>query len=197
MWAERFNSTISEMTEFISCPVTSADLAQIDALLSRTGQTRDDWLQALVQAALSETPGNIRNLTERVASLERTTAGLMPLEQQVKDLNGKIAKLLQPESLTANSTVANSTATNSPTAIVESPPSTAATASRPTSSSVIQSVYDVEEDEPDEILYEFLEPDPSSAPSLSNLPSGSIYDAEDEPDEILYDFLDDSERQSF
>lgn len=62
------------------------------------------------------------------------------------------------------------------------------------------SIYDVEEDEPDEILYEFLEPEPSSSSSpQSSLPPSpspgtSIYDAEDdEPYEILYDFLEPEE----
>lgn len=59
------------------------------------------------------------------------------------------------------------------------------------------SIYDVEEDEPDEILYDFLEVESaSSSSSSSSLPSrsasssGSIYDEDDEPYEILYDFLE-------
>ena len=141
------------MTESLRCQVTSAELAQIDALLTRTGQTRSEWLQGLVQAALSETPINIRNLSERVASLEKATTNLSALQQQVEELTRQIAdpafqQPSSPLSLNSAPSLAQSTQSTSEPSLS----SDASQAERPSSTpvpspSATPSIYDVEEDE--------------------------------------------------
>ena len=193
------------MTELINCRITLAELSQIDQLLAHTGQTRSEWLQGLVQAALSETPTNIRNLAERVSSLEQTITHLKNLEQQVEHLtqqmdgqpskeissgvsNGTTSPLDRTDISSSSSLASNPSPTDSTQADSAQAPSLpkSVAASTPT-----PSIYDVEEDEPDEILYDFLEPEASGPSSFrSSSSSGSIYDEEDEPYEILYDFLD-------
>ncbi|MEM9213137.1 MAG: hypothetical protein AAGD25_02225 [Cyanobacteria bacterium P01_F01_bin.150] len=184
----------------IICQLTSTELAQIDDILSRTGQTRNEWLQGLVKAALSTTPANVRNLAERIDALEQSTAKLDILQQQVETLLQQranqadgdaplnISADVTPPSATTRSTLSVSSNSHSAKSIqAPSPP-------KPTASSSTPSIYDVEEDEPDEILYEFLEPEPSQ-PLSPTSSSGSIYDAEDdEPYEILYDFLEPDDR---
>ncbi|NET08737.1 MAG: hypothetical protein F6K09_18125 [Merismopedia sp. SIO2A8] len=158
------------MTEWIGCTVSNEELAQIDALIVRTGQTRDEWLQSLVRNALSETPHNIRHLTERVVRLEQHQDLVKALTLQVNTL----AQQLQPQ------------------------PSTMSVEAGKTDDLEPQILEDDDlNDQPDEILYEFLEPASSSASSSSESSYSSdsnIYDADDEPDEVLYDFLDEDER---
>ena len=193
----------------ITCQITSVELAQIDQLLARTGQTRSEWVQGLVQAALSETPINVRNLAERVDSLEQTTTQLMALQHQVEQLTQQMTDSFSRKPSTDGSQDSSSSpdqANPSSTSSLSASPSPSATSQTTASpsdspspsmslSSPTPSIYDVEEDEPDEILYEFLEPEassPSSVPSSST--SNSIYDGEDEPYEILYDFLEPEDR---
>ena len=162
------------MTELISCQVTDSELSQIDDLIARTGQTRSEWLNGIIKAALSETPTNIRHLTERVTILEQKTDHVTALQRQVEHLAQQVAMYLSEVPISP-----------------PSPPGSVPVAAphvpldpnhnRP----IITS--DDDDDEPDEVLYDFLE---STQPSPSHSPE-NIYDAEDEPDEILYDFLDD------
>jgi len=197
------------MSEILSCSVTRTQLAAIDALVERTGQTRTEWLQQVIDAALSETPSNIRNLTERVAALELAQAKIAAVAQTIEALTQPIALTrFPPDEKTASPSTDQSSESQSVTPSSDPSPSAfpiastsgAETGSWPASSQ--DTALDDDEDEPDEILYDFLEPQSSGMPSPSSgypqssahptqtTAEPSIYDAEDEPDEILYDFLD-------
>lgn len=192
-------SAEAKMNESISCLITPTELAHIDQLVVRTGQTRSEWLQSLVQSALSETPTNIRHLTERVASLEQKLADMAELQRQVKQLTQTIDLSSTDPSPNLNKSFNPEEAPVQAASASLSPSPQESAAARPTSGQFSTgSIYDDVEDGPCEILHEFLEPEPSSS-KASPIPQApvnqSIYDVdEDDPDEILYDFLEDSDR---
>lgn len=195
------------MTEWIGCTVSNDKLAQIDALIVRTGQTRNEWLQSLVQVALSEKPHNIRHLTERVERLEQQQELVTALAQQVNVLSqhfqaqvsgGGTQHLdVDPPELRP---VGNPIVAPGPRIDQASHP--AITLDAQTGDGISQDWDDEDlDDQPDEILYEFLESASSSDKTDSDTHSSgttisepSIYDADDEPDEVLYDFLDEDDR---
>ncbi|MGK7887895.1 MAG: hypothetical protein AB4042_01075 [Leptolyngbyaceae cyanobacterium] len=136
----------------ISCSVTEDQLTQIDTLVARTGQTRSEWLQELVDAALS------REESLADSGFKETLHLANPMIPKVSSNQGHLSS---------------------------------GTAPYPT-------VDPLEEDEPDEVLYDFLESDSAShrktEHSLPAYAPDNIYEAEDEPDEVLYDFLDEGDR---
>lgn len=166
----------------INFSVTDEQLSQIDALIIQTGQTRSEWLQALVSRALNPVaPPAVLSLERIPPSAEGTPSKTManartprseaapepdvspPLREE--ELNEVLHRFIEDD--------------------------------RP--DEALHGFIDDTEDEPDEVLYGFLalssesQPDGVSASALPPLPE-SIYDAEDEPDEILYDFLDEADR---
>lgn len=203
-------SAEAKMNEPISCLITPTELAQIDQLIARTGQTRSEWLQSLVKSALSETPRNIRHLTERVTRIEHKLADLTALQNQVQYLTQIIDT--PPKDSSAKDASANNIHAPSRTEALPSEPDQRVSplqslpnSSAPDPTSVnpsARSIYDEVDDDPYEILHEFLEPEstgsdnPQKASQTQKTPSQkSIYDVEDDdPDEILYDFMEDSDR---
>lgn len=213
------------MVKSIDCPVTIEQLLQIDTIVARTGQTRSEWLQSIVVSALSETPVNIRNLTDRVAALENAQADVLLLHHQVDILMQRMLPDLSP-SLQYQLMQGPHSSQQPPSSQVDgcgletdkaqtdlrnvdhSSKADASEASIDTSSFQTNHgmLDDQVDDEPDEVLYDFLEPNrsllqgnqgtasPKSYSPQDFNPPDNIYDAEDEPDEILYDFLDESDR---
>ncbi|NEQ98897.1 MAG: hypothetical protein F6K30_19615 [Cyanothece sp. SIO2G6] len=167
----------------ISCPVTDDQLTQIDTLITRTGQTRSEWLQDLVQAALRQ---------DHISPAPSIDPPIIdpPMEDEPDEI---LHDFLAPEPVSARQ----------PQGLEQGLGQ--APASQPLS--FPKNMYEAE-DEPDEVLYDFLASKPLSERSprdsqqapgqsptsqLSSSPQ-NMYEAEDEPDEILYDFLDETER---
>jgi hypothetical protein len=61
----------------IGCRILQAEMGQIDALISETGQSRSDWLYQLIREALGKTDiATVRAMAVRIEALEKKLARL-------------------------------------------------------------------------------------------------------------------------
>jgi hypothetical protein len=114
--------------------------------------------------------------------------------EELESLEGKVTYLSQQVTLLSQSIARNASTEAALTAIgvnkEHTHPTPAAQRPAPT---VVNAFLEEEDEEPDEILYDFLEPESPPSPSqppATAVGSTSIEEEDDEPDEILYDFLE-------
>jgi hypothetical protein len=126
----------------IECQFTAEELAKIDAIAQLTGQSRSQWFYNLVKGAIGEINGNAINaIATKVAALELEVAKVSRLEQQLADLTKTVEELRM----------------YSPTIPqYGTPPTTGTYRAEPGNAAIL--VDDEIEDEPDEILLDFLTP---------------------------------------
>lgn len=152
----------------LNCQVTAAEYAQIDAIAQAVGQTPSDWLYAKVKHVLNQTSSDVlHDVLVRIGSLERKVVAIAHLEQQVAELVVQLATL-QTDTPTQSSTADLPAkmpgyklhAHHLPTYRTNAPDQEAR-------EEIAQAIAEVEqpqmsyediEDEPDEVLYEFLDP---------------------------------------
>ncbi|MBD0343933.1 MAG: hypothetical protein ICV63_03690 [Coleofasciculus sp. Co-bin14] len=114
--------------------------------------------------------------------------------EQLESLEGKVTYLSEQVALLSQIIPRNAPTEAALTAIAVDKEHTHPTpAAQQPAVTVVNTFLEEEDEEPDEILYDFLEP--NSSPSPSQPPAAavvrtSIEEEEDEPDEILYDFLE-------
>jgi cytochrome c-type biogenesis protein CcmH/NrfF len=133
----------------IHCQVTAAELAAVDAVAKKAGQSQTAWLYGLIQKALSQQNADeTAAITARLTLIEKKVEQVSQLEQQFTELARQVQCLqaIAPNLLQSPSIAAIQIASSTNTKFA--PYSTAAAIAD-----------DDLEDEPDEILYSFLEPD--------------------------------------
>ena len=116
-------------------------LEDIDAVCTQQGRTRSEWLASLIAEALGKTQGNrLIALQQRVDRLEQNQQEMGTLQQQLATLKQEVQSLqMQMHYFQAQSTPVNSL-------------------QRPQVQPSVPFDFPETEDEPDEILYDFLEP---------------------------------------
>ena len=60
----------------IATRIAAAELAEIDALIQETGQSRSEWLNQLIKEALGHDVPTVRSMAARLAMLETRLAML-------------------------------------------------------------------------------------------------------------------------
>ena len=60
----------------IATRIAAAELAEIDALIQETGQSRSEWLHQLIKEALGHDVPTVRSMAARLAMLETRLAML-------------------------------------------------------------------------------------------------------------------------
>jgi hypothetical protein len=137
---------LPENKQTIACQFTVEELAKMDTIAQRTGQSRSQWLYNLIEGAIGEI-GNraVEAMETRIAALEPEVAKVKRVEQQLADLTKTVGELRMftpsvPQYRTAPTTGTYRTETPSSALVVD----------------------DDIEDEPDEILIDFL-PTPGNA----------------------------------
>lgn len=117
-------------------------LADIEQRANQQQLTQQEWLYIEIAKLLGKPdPRSTIELTKRVAALEEQTASIPQIEQQLKTLISLVQRLESDRSATPPA------ASHTATSHTASPPIT----------SMASSFYEQDEDEPDEILYDFQE----------------------------------------